>query len=203
MNDDRTSGPTRTGMTGGRRGRLLAVGSALAVTIGVSLVQSGPAQGDARASGPTAYQRQLVAEVQDGAGAPRTGSDPARQRQGSLAAAASRPQGTGLRSTRPATGVRTGSVVRQAPRPAIPGVTSGGCALGYGTAGAQCMPARGPGNTTLTCTYVLSLFPDGIRVTGPDRLRLDTDRDSVACGPRDAGVPPPAGRRSPVPHAHD
>lgn len=195
-----SAAPTK--MPPGRRQRLLGLATTVAVAVTVGLLHSGPAEG-AGATGPTPYQRQLRAQTQEPAGNPRTGADPGRQRQGSLAAAASRRQGTGPRSDHPATGVRTGSVVRQPPPAGTPGVTSGGCVLGYGVPGAQCLPARGPGDTPLTCTYVVTLFPAGVRVAGTDRLRLDTDRDGVGCGPGDAGVPPPAGRRpSALPHHH-
>lgn len=186
-----------TRMSPGRWARLTLLLAAVAVALVVPLL---PAAG-ARDTAPPAYQRQLTAQVQDPAGAPRAGRDPARRQQGSLAAAAGRRQGAGTRVAVPARGVRTGRVVRQAPPARTPGVTSGGCAVGYGRPGDQCLPARAPGDTAVTCAYVRTLFPVGIPVTGADRLRLDTDRDGVACGPRDAGVPPPAGR--PPSHSHD
>lgn len=188
-----------TAMTPGRWARLLSFAVLLAVAVIAPLLPRGTAEG-AVADKPTAYQRQLTAQVQDAAGAPRAGSDPARQRQGSLAEAAGRRQGAGTRTDRPAAGVRTGTIVRQAPATRAAGVTSGGCAVGYGTPGVQCLPARGPGNTALTCAYVRTLFPAGIAVTGVDRLRLDTDSDGVACGASDSGAPPPERR---PPHQHD
>ena len=178
-------------MTPGRRVRLTGVAAAVLVAVVAPLVHTGAAEG-AKTDGPAAYQRQLTAQVQDAVGAPRAGSDPARQQQASLATVAGRRQGPGLRTSTPAAGVRTGRIVRQAPPAKTAGVTAGGCAVGYGQPGVQCLPAHGPDSTTLTCAYVQTIFPAGLAVTGVDRLHLDTDRDGVACGPGDAGVPPPA-----------
>lgn len=196
----------RTPMPLGRRRRLTAFVGLVGVVLVSGLVGGGSAEG-AREGGRTPYERQLQTQVQDAGGAPRAGVDPARQKQSSLAAAAAQPVGTGRRAGVPARGVRQGTIVRLPAEkvlgdPRRTGVISGGCVLGYGTAGAQCLPARGPGNTALTCAYVVTLFPVGIQVTGVDRLRLDSNRDGVACGPRDAGGPPPTARRPSV-HQHD
>lgn len=198
---------TESASTPPSHGRVLRLGgfaAAVAIAVLVPLVHTGSAEG-ARADPQPPYQRQLTAQVQDAAGAPRAGSNPATQRQGSLAAAAGRRQGPGTRTDRPAVGVRTGKIVRQAPAAAEAGVSRSGCAVGYGRPGAQCLPARGPNDTTLTCAFVRTLFSAGIAVTGTDPLDLDTDRDGVACGPRDTGIPPPVTRPPSVrdhPHHH-
>lgn len=72
--------------------------------------------------------------------------------------------------------------------PATTGVLSSGCAVGYGRVD-QCVPARAPGGAVTTCAYVLTVFPNGLPVTGRDPLNLDGDRDGTACGPGDRGVP--------------
>lgn len=164
---------------------LAAAGLALATVLMLVTVLDGPAPAAGRA-GPTAYQRQLQGQVQDGAGAPRAGRDPANQPQTSLAEAASRPhvmpgKGRGTRVTTP----RAPRTVLADPRRT--GVLSNGCATGYGDAG-QCVPARAPGGKAMTCAVLVATFPDGIAVTGRDRLGLDTNRDKVACGPGDKGV---------------
>lgn len=165
---------------------LALAGLALATVVLLVTVLDGAAPAADRA-GPTAYQRELQAQVQDAAGAPRTGRDPANQPQTSLAEAASRPhvtpgKGSGTRVTTPRA---PGTVLGD---PGRTGVLSGGCATGYGEPG-QCVPARAPGGKAMTCTRLLETFPDGIAVTGRDPLRLDTDGDRRACDPGDRGVP--------------
>jgi hypothetical protein len=139
-----------------------------------------------------AYHCVLRWQVEDSRGAPRTGKDPARQRQTRLAAAASAPHGSGTWGGPPARAVTGGTARRRARRvladPKATGALASGCALGYGAAGAQCVPARSPGNRPLTCTYLVTQFPHGVTVTGPDRLHLDSNRDGVACGHGDRGV---------------
>ena len=73
--------------------------------------------------------------------------------------------------------------------PAKSHVLSNGCAVGYGTPGAQCLPAKGPDDTTQTCMSVMDIFPDGVKVTGTDWLELDSNQDGVACDAGDAMGP--------------
>lgn len=165
---------------------LAAAGLAVATVVMLVTILDGTAPAAGRA-GPTAYQRQLQGQVQDAAGAPRAGRDPANQPQTSLAEAASRPhvmpgKGRGTKVTAP----RPPRTVIGDPRRT--GVLSNGCATGYGDVG-QCVPARAPGGKAMTCAILVGTFPDGIAVTGRDRLKLDTDGDKVACGPGDKGVP--------------
>lgn len=181
-----------TALRAHRRGAALAAAAVLAVaaTVGVSL--AGSAAGGTDKPGISGYQRVLRGQVQAADGSPRAGRDPATQQQTSLAAAASKPQGPGLRTGKPARELK-GTKVRRAassvlPNPKQDGMSSGGCAVGYGDPGAQCLPARAPGDRTVTCGFVTTLFPEGIRVTGRDRLRLDTNRDATACGHGDDGV---------------
>ena len=150
------------------------------------LVLDGQAPAAGR-EGPTPYQRQLQSQVEDAAGAPKAGRDPAMQAQTSLAQAAGRP------NARPATGRTTRVTSPRSPKavlgdPRTTGRFSNGCAVGYGDAD-QCLPARAPGNKPVTCAFVLSAFPEGVQVRGTDRLRLDTDKDGWACRDGDAGVP--------------
>jgi hypothetical protein len=143
--------------------------------------------------GRSAYYCILRSEVQDSRGAPRTGRDPALQRQTRLAAAARAPKGSGTWGGAPARSVIGGAPRRRAGRvladPKATGALASGCAVGYGAAGAQCVPARRPGDRPVTCAYLVTQFPDGVTVTGRDRLRLDTNRDGLACGRGDRGVP--------------
>jgi hypothetical protein len=158
----------------------------LAAAVLLVLVLDGQAPAAGR-EGPTPYQRQLQAQVEDGAGAPKAGRDPAAQPQTSLAQAAGRPH------AKPATGkgTRVTSPRQAGPQvgdPGKSGVLSNGCAVGYGDAD-QCLPARAPGNAPMTCAYALTLFPEGVPVRAKDRLRLDTNGDGWACRDGDAGVP--------------
>jgi hypothetical protein len=134
----------------------------------------------------SAYYCILRAKVQDSRGAPRAGKDPARQRQTRLAAVASKPHGTGTWGTKPARAVKGSSTRRKArsviANPKATGALASGCAIGYGAAGAQCVPRRAPGNRRLTCAYLVKQFPHGVSVTGRDRLHLDSNRDKIACG---------------------
>jgi len=140
----------------------------------------------------TPPQRALQAEVDDPTGAPRTGHDPAVQRQIGLAAAAAAPVGSGSWGSKPARAVGGGHAVH-APGsvlgdPRTTGTLASGCVVGYGSPGAQCLPAHAPGGGAIGCAVVVRLFPTGIPVTGPDRLHLDTNGDGVACGAGDTGA---------------
>jgi hypothetical protein len=143
--------------------------------------------------GRSAYYCILRSEAQDSRGAPRTGKDPALQRQTRLAAAARAPEGSVTWGGAPARSVSGGAPRRRAGSvladPKMTGVLASGCAVGYGAAGAQCVPARRPGNLPLTCAYLVTQLPDGVTVTGRDRLHLDTNHDGLACGRSDRGVP--------------
>jgi hypothetical protein len=134
----------------------------------------------------SAYYCVLRAKVQDSRGAPRAGKDPARQRQVRLTAVASRPHGIGTWGAKPARAVKGSSTRRKArsviANPKATGALASGCAVGYGAAGAQCVPKRAPGNRRVTCAYVVEQFPHGVSVTGRDRLHLDSNRDRIACG---------------------
>ncbi len=156
------------------------------------LALGGVAVGGAAAQlmGLSSNEQRLRSQVQNSAGEPRSGHDPAVQRQTSLAAAAAGRHGNGTRNVRPARGVKGRSVRRpsQLADPKTTGVLSSGCALGYGQAGSQCVAARRPGGARMTCDYLIRQFPAGIAVTGRDVLKLDTNRDGLACGYGDAGV---------------
>ena len=89
--------------------------------------------------------------------------------------------GVGTKAERKAAGARSAKQVLGDPR--TTGVLSNGCAAGYGEV-TQCVPARAPGGGVTTCAYVVTVFPDGIAVTGKDTLALDADGNGVAC---DAG----------------
>jgi hypothetical protein len=175
---------------------VLGAGAGAAVLVG-SMVAAGSGSAATQAQqGLSHYQEVLRSQVQQPDGAPSEGRDPARQKQTGLLSAAQRPQGPGLRGRPPAADVESGghhhpaslpSSVLQDPKKT--GVLSSGCALDYGRQGVQCLPARAPGNKPLSCAYVLTLFPDGVVVSGRDRFGLDTNRDGVACDRGDREVP--------------
>jgi hypothetical protein len=133
----------------------------------------------------TLFQASLRASVENANGEPRV--NPASVAQTSLAQAASRKNGPGARTDTLARGATFRTIRRPAELPSVKetGVISGGCLVDYGVPGAQCIPARGRGGRALTCADVVSIFPDGIRVTGSDRFRLDPNGDKMACGPGD------------------
>ena len=167
----------------GRAAALVAIGLVAIglVAASLSLVGAG--------AGKRAGVSLLHSNLDNGAAGPHAGGDPAGARQVTLAAAARGHNGIGTWGVKPAQGVKSGFVQRR-PNQVLPhrqatGVTSGGCLVGYGDPGAQCVPARNPGNRPLTCAYVARLFPDGVRVTAGDPRHLDVNRDGRACGPED------------------
>jgi hypothetical protein len=171
---------TRPAWVPSRRPLLVAL-----ATVVLMAVVTGGADAAWRLS-KSAYHCVLRARVQDSRGAPRAGKDPARQRQTRLAAAASKPHGIGTWVAKPARAVGGSSTRRKArsvaANPKATGALASGCAVGYGVAGAQCVPRRAPGNRRLTCAYLVKEFPHGVSVIGRDRLHLDSNRDRIACG---------------------
>ncbi|HEX8227059.1 MAG TPA: hypothetical protein VF572_04295 [Candidatus Saccharimonadales bacterium] len=140
---------------------------------------------------PADAQKAARAQVDDNNGRPQSGRDPAFQQQSSLASAASAPTGAGMRTDKPAAGVKGGhdhrvdpSQVRQDPM--ATGVNSAGCYIDYGRAGDQCLPAGiSKGTGTVKCEEVRKRFAEGLKVTGTDRFRLDSNGDGTACGAGD------------------
>ena len=133
----------------------------------------------------TPFQASLRATVENANGEPRI--NPASVTQTSLAKAAAGKHGPGTRTDKLARGATLRKSQRPAELPSVKetGVISGGCLVDYGAPGAQCIPARGRGGRVLTCADVVSIFPDGVRVTGRDRFGLDSNGDKTACGPGD------------------
>jgi hypothetical protein len=135
----------------------------------------------------------VTGAADDPAGGTPSRSDPATQRQRSLAEAARQHLGPGTLGVKPARDVKPRRLRRLPsdvlPDPKSTGRLSSGCVLGYGVPGDQCLPARALGGKPITCAYAVELFPDGVRVTGRDILNLDSDKDGRACGPGDRGVP--------------
>lgn len=145
------------------------------------------------ANGPgglTEYQQQLAAQVQDAQGAPRTGRDPAAQRQVSLAEAAGAPAPRIVASASPAPSRAPVDPKAVLGDPRTSGVMSNGCALGYGRAD-QCVPARAGGGLPQTCANLVRTFPNGVIVSGTDVLGLDLDRSGIACDAGDLVAPGP------------
>lgn len=78
----------------------------------------------------------------------------------------------------------------------IKGTGNGGCVVGYGNPG-QCLPVVPPSHAahaahdmdvSWTCEELRTLFVEGITVQrGKDSLKLDSNKDGVACGKGDAG----------------
>lgn len=133
-------------------------------------------------------QENLRQQVETADRIPRDGRDPASQQQNSLAAAASRDNGSTLTDTEGTSSAGNG-------QPAKPsdvftdssksGIGSNGCYVDYGIQGQQCLPAHAAHNGSLDCGGVRKHFPDGIRVTGTDRFKLDKNGDSIACNDAD------------------
>jgi hypothetical protein len=135
-----------------------------------------------------ARQNQLRLQVDTATGAPRSGRDPASQSQVSLGDAASRPEGIGTRTDKPAAGV-TGSAHHtmdmsgmNMPDTKTTHVLASGCVLGYGKPGEQCLPVYiAPRGVASPCAAVHKLFPKGIAVEGNDFLGLGKDASGLAC----------------------
>ena len=90
------------------------------------------------------YQQQLQSEVDTTAGAPMDGRNPATQTQTSLAYAASQATGPGQQVDKPAANIVGDSSHKVNPTSVLPdtkntGVLSGGCLVGYGIPGQQCV----------------------------------------------------------------
>ena len=149
------------------------------------------AQAAAKLGAPISFEKHqdsLRAQVDTVAGEPRAGRDPAATYQTSLDEAAAAPNGAGMRTDKPAAGV-TGSMNHPVQSPDVygdpkkTGINSAGCFIDYGIAGEQCMPAgMRSADGSLNCAGVRMHFADGIRVTGTDRFKLDTNLDGIACG---------------------
>jgi hypothetical protein len=144
-------------------------------------------------SGPTAeeYKDQLQSQVDTEDGAPRSGRDPSTQQQTSLEDAASKPTGAGTRTDTPASGVtgdhdthHTAEDVYGSNSDAQKsGISAAGCYIDYGIQGEQCLPAHAAGSDgKLDCSEVRKHFPNGVKVTGTDRFKLDKNGDKLACG---------------------
>lgn len=176
-----------------RRGlTVLVLALVVLLTVGGAAYAAGLGAASGKRPGKqlTAYQLRLRAQVQKADGSPVRGFDPAAQRQHSLAAAAAGAVGAGQRAADPAEDAMSDHHHDVVPRdvidpPSVSGGTSAGCAMGYGKPGAQCVPLRAPGNVAQNCTYVRRLFPAGVAVSGADWLRLDRNRNGVACDRKD------------------
>jgi hypothetical protein len=118
-----------------------------------------------------AHKQQLLSQVGNTDGTPRDGRDPANQKQGSLAAAASSPNGPS-RNTDSSTSEDDG-------------LNSAGCYYEYGNGG-QCVPAHAATNGKLTCEGVTTHggFKDGVTYS-KDRFGLDKNKNGTACDPGD------------------
>lgn len=124
------------------------------------------------------------------------GGRPAVAQGNSLAQAAGKPHGVGAQdNTGSGTSRRAVKPPRQKGKTDKKGdaVNSAGCLLDYGQ-GVVCLPAVPPDAADMgmdevsmpwTCTGVRVLLPNGIKVNGKDVLRLDSNKDGVACGPGD------------------
>lgn len=143
------------------------------------------------------YRKGLQAQVDNEDGSPVSGRDPSAQAQTSLAAAASTPTGTGMRTATPAAGVPKDHVGHQhgtssadvygtTAQQRESGINSAGCFYDYGTPGSQCVPAYlANADGKLECSAVRKQFADGVKVSGNDRFGLDGNRDGIACGKAD------------------
>jgi hypothetical protein len=68
-------------------------------------------------------------------------------------------------------------------KPSLP-ANLDGCDHTYGNVG-QCVPATFPAGVTDRCAWLRAHNFGPLRVHGPDRLRLDSNHDRIACGPGD------------------
>ena len=95
-------------------------------------------------------------------------------------------------------GQASGVKMRKAPKvdvKKVKGTGNGGCVVGYGDPG-QCLPVVPPSHAVhaahgmdvrWTCEEMRTIFVKGISVErGKDSLKLDTNKDGVACGEGDA-----------------
>lgn len=137
------------------------------------------------------YQKSLKAQVDNENGSPTDGRNPANQSQTSLETAASTPSGTGTRTDAPASGVTGSTGAKVNPedvygtndKQKATGINSAGCFYDYGVPGQECMPAHmAKADGSLDCNGVKMHFPKGVKVSGTDRFKLDTNGDGVACG---------------------
>jgi hypothetical protein len=90
------------------------------------------------------YQQQLQSEVDTTSGSPIDGRNPATQTQTTLAYAASQAAGPGQQVDKPAANVVGDTSHKVDPSSVLPdtkntGVLSGGCLIGYGIPGQQCV----------------------------------------------------------------
>ncbi len=175
--------------------KLLLLG-ALALLIGLAFVVVGVGA-TAAPRGKTVVKESRKAardRVQNADGSPKEGFDPAKRKHTSLAEAAGKANSnSGVNSD--AAGVNEGTKKQATnvkmnkrdikPGEVLPkaGVLVNGCVAGYG-GGASCLPAPRPGQTW-TCEKVRLILPAGIAVTGKDSLKLDSNKDKIACGPGD------------------
>lgn len=167
-------------------GRLFKPLLVFTVLVGVCVVTGFNIPAESARQNENAYKKELKNAVDKPNGAPRDGRDPALQAQNSLASAASKENGVGLRTDKPAKEVKGDKGKHVHPHdvladPKTDGTTSGGCITGYGQDGEQCLPTNGD-HKKITCDYVRKYFPNGIAVTSDDRLKLDENRDMIACG---------------------
>ena len=161
----------------------------LIFVISAMLIQTTPQQTKpgTNTADATAYQNNLLSQVDSEDGAPRSGRDPASQQQTSLASVASKPTGAGQRVDKPAADV-SGNQDRKNTYSDVYGglnqigISFNGCYIDYGILGEQCVPTHVSSNGTLTCDGVHMDFPGGVKVTGSDRYKLDVNQDGVACG---------------------
>lgn len=138
------------------------------------------------------YRQQLQGQVDSTSGAPRSGRDPAAQTQTSLNSVASAPTGTGLQTDTPAAGLSGNDNHHATSGQAYSdsafnnkqaGISAAGCYIDYGVQGQECLPSHAAeADGTLTCAGVRQHFPNGIKVTGTDRFKLDGNGDKLACG---------------------
>lgn len=167
-------------------GRLFKPLLVFAVLVGMCVVMGFITPAESARQHKNTYKQELKNAVDMPNGTPRDGRDPALQVQNSLASAASKEHGVGLRTDKPAKEVKGHEDRQVHPHdvlsdPETNGTTSSGCIIGYGQAGGECLPTNGD-HDKITCDYVRKYFPDGISVTSDDGMNLDKNHDMIACG---------------------
>ncbi|HSX44884.1 MAG TPA: hypothetical protein VLF39_02085 [Candidatus Saccharimonadales bacterium] len=152
-------------------GALLIIGAMLIVTPSIATQPTVIATG-------VNYKDRLKSQVDSSDGSPRSGRDPASQKQISLSEAASAPNSRSMAnnySTQPESAPSQAQLKAE-------GIGTNGCYVDYGVQGQECLPAHAGGaNGVLTCNGVREHFASGIKVTGTDRYHLDSNHNGTAC----------------------